>query len=363
MAMAHNYAQRSFDVHYKGQRKTVTAKSPELSPLLREAEKVFSVAPPAAPPASPAFPNSYPDGVVGFVTPGDMVLTAQQASLITTNCVHAIQDKIRPLDNPAAKEHIATLSTIMRTDDAWMHETQIRFGVLDGRLWCMDGNHRVRAQATAGISVPWNIKVDYYDDEQAFRSAFHKFNTNVRSRTEAQILGAAGFASEHGISKSTASALYAAVSFIVLGFRTGRNDRTEDEIRKSRIVDVRMDIAFKHVGAAHALDECLKKADGKVKRKILTAGVAAVALVTLGTRTTAAAAKEFWTGLARNDGLAKGDPRHTLAMHLISEPLGAGASAAAAAAWNAWYEGRRLMVIRPGDVDAVRIAGTIYKGA
>lgn len=306
--------------------------------------------------------NSYPSGIFAFVLPGDMVFTPAQASLVTKNCVHPLQAQIRPLDHPAAKEHIDTLASIMKVDAAWLGETQIRFGLLDGRLWLMDGNHRVRAQANAGVTIPWNVKVDHYETEQDFRSAFHKFNTNTRGRSQAQILGAAGFASEHGITKQTAAALYNAVPFIVLGFRSARSGRTEDDVRKSRIVDVRMDIAFKHVNAALALDECLKKADGKVKKKILVAGVTAVALVTLGTRTTSIAAKEFWRGLARNDGLKKGDPRHTLAMYLISEPLNAGASAAAAAAWNAWYEGRTLNVIRIGDAESVRIAGTPFKG-
>lgn len=335
-----------------------------LGTLLDVAEAAFGAVPPAPPanPPSAGHANDYPGGAVDFVRPGDFVITAEQATLITRNCVHPIQDKVRPLNHPAAKEHIDTLSAIMSTGLAWMEETQIRFGVLDGRLWLMDGNHRIRAQANAAVSIPWNVKVDRYDSEDTFRAAFHKFNTNTRGRTEPQILGAAGFSSDYGISKQTAAALYRAVPFIVLGFRTSHRDRTEHEVLKSRIVDIRMDIASKYIGAALDLDECLKKGDGKIKRKILVAGITAVALVTLGCRATSAAAKEFWSGLARNDGLKKGDPRRTLAIYLLSEPLTNGASAAAAAAWNAWFERRQLSVIRTGDVDAVRIAGTIFKG-
>lgn len=307
-------------------------------------------------------PNSYPGGVVDFLRSGDVVLTATQARAITEHCVHEIQEKIRPLDHKDAREHIAVLASIMETSGAWLDETQIRLGILYGRIWCMDGNHRIRAQANADVDIRWNIKIDYYSDEAEFRAAFHKFNTNSRSRTNAQILNAAGFSSNHGISKQVATALFNAVAFIVTGFAVGKSGRTEETIRKSRVIDTRMNVAFKYIKGAKLFDECLTKPDGKVKRKLLVAGVAAVALETLNNPKTREAAQEFWRTVSRNDGLRKGDPRHTLVSYLLTEPLQATSVQAAACAWNAFYENRKLSIIKIPDCNSVRIAGTKFKG-
>jgi len=306
-------------------------------------------------------PNSIRGGAVDFIREGDITISAAQAAILTSSCVHPIQKDIRPLDHKSASEHISVLSALMQTPGAWMDETQIRFGILDGRLWIMDGNHRIRAQAESGADITWNIKVDRYSSESEFRAAFHKFNTNSRTRTQAQILGATGFASDFGITRQTATALFNAMPFIISGFKTGKSHM---DVLKSRVVDTRLDMAAKFGKEAASLDACLKGADSRVKRRILNAGVTAVALVTLRHRPDKAI--EFWNGVAKNDGLKKGDPRHTLVMDLMTRNMSQGAAhqsiASPAAAWNAWYEGRSLSIIKVLDVDGVRIAGTPYKG-
>lgn len=76
-------------------------------------------------------------------------------------------------------------------------------------------------------------------------------------------------------------------------------------------------------------------------------------------------AVSFWQGLSDNDGLRKGDARHTY-LRLLSEPDGGRSTAengarSAAVAWNAFFEGRQLTMIRvmPGKF---RIAGTVIRG-
>lgn len=305
--------------------------------------------------------NAYPSPLLSFIRNGDAIISAEQALYLTRNCVHHIQQRIRPLDHLSAAEHIAVLASIMSTPGAWMDETQIRFGVFDGRIWIMDGNHRVRAQSESGVSIKWNIKIDHYSSETEFRAAFHKFNTNSRIRTQAQILGATGFASDFGISRQVATSLFDAMTFIIAEFRTGKSHA---DVLKSRVVDTRLEMAAKFGKEAALFDECLKKSDGRVKKKLLIAGVTAVALVTLRHRPDEAF--EFWNDVAKNDGLKKGDPKHTLAMDLLTRTMSKGAShqsfASPATAWNAFYEGRSLSIIKVLDTDAVRIAGTPYKG-
>lgn len=312
-------------------------------------------------PPNSSHANDFPSASLAFVKRGDAILSAEEAAYLTRHCVHPIQQHIRPLDHPSAAEHIAVLASIMATPGAWMDETQLRLGVLDGRLWIMDGNHRIRGQAQSGQDIRWNIKIDLYASESEFRAAFHKFNTNSRTRSQAQILGATGFATDFGISRQMATSMFDAMTFIIAEFRTGRSHA---DVLRSRVVDTRLDMAAKFGKEAVLFDECLKKSDNRVKKKLLIAGVTAVALVTLRHRPDEAF--EFWNGVAKNDGLKKGDPRHTLTMDLLTRAMNKGAAhqsmAAPAAAWNAFYEGRSLSLIKVLDVDAVRIAGTPYKG-
>jgi hypothetical protein len=307
--------------------------------------------------------NSYPSSALSFLRAGDIRLTPEQSLFLTTNCVHPVQQSIRPLDHQSAQQHIATLVAMMQTPDAWMDETQLRFGVLFGRLWAMDGNHRLRAQSLSGCSIVWNIKIDHYDDEESFLQAFHKFNTNSRGRTESQILNAIGYAAKHGITKQTGKAVYNSMPFIISGFRTGRA-REEGEVLLARVVDSRLRLMEKYADEARLFDECLKRGDSKVKNKLLGAGVAAVALATLKGRPREAI--EFWSGVAKNDGLKKGDPRHTFVMDMLTRALNKGdmhqSIAVPATAWNAWLSNKTLTQIHVVDTDYVRIAGTTFQG-
>ncbi|WP_242221598.1 hypothetical protein [Shinella zoogloeoides] len=217
-------------------------------------------------------PNAFPSPALAFLHAGDVRLSPEQAMFLTTNCVHPVQQSIRPLDHQSAQEHIATLVAMMQTPDAWMEETQIRFGVLYGRIWVMDGNHRLRGQSMSGCKILWNVKIDQYDDEESFLQAFHKFNTNSRGRSEAQILGAIGYAAKHGITKQTGKAVYSSMPFIISRFRAGR-EREQGEVLLARVVDSRLRLMEKYADEARMFDACLKGGDSKLKKKLLGAGV------------------------------------------------------------------------------------------
>jgi hypothetical protein len=93
------------------------------------------------------------------------------------------------------------------------------------------------------------------------------------------------------------------------------------------------------------------------KRGLLTPSVVAVALLTL--RDQPAKAKEFWDGVAMDDGLRRGDPRHTLVKTLRDRPLRGSHSEGgriASTAWNAYYSNRELTFIRIVILD-VKING------
>jgi hypothetical protein len=133
-----------------------------------------------------------------------------------------------------------------------------------------------------------------------------------------------------------------------------------------RAVDRRIAIANEYVDAAQKYEAAITGCTGAFKRKLMNGGVAAVALATFKFQPIAAA--EFWSGVALNDGLKKGDPRQTLHMHLYANKIaGAGglvnrAAFAPATAWNAFFEGRELHIIKHYEGRKIKIAGTYFDG-
>lgn len=92
----------------------------------------------------------------------------------------------------------------------------------------------------------------------------------------------------------------------------------------------------------------VKKTTGKVRAKLNTAGVMAVALYTL--RYQPGKAHHFWHGLAENDGLKKDDPRAALLRDMFERSANSGSTRqttqAPVLAWNAYCEGRNLKIIK-----------------
>src|SRR5690606_17350845 len=101
-----------------------------------------------------------------------------------------------------------------------------------------------------------------------------------------------------------------------------------------------------------------------VKSRLYNQGCSAVALVTL--KYQPEVATEFWKGLAEDDALAKGDARKTLLDDMKRRRLETGANnqsaLTASIAWNAWFDHRRLSIVKIAPNAKVRIAGTPFDG-
>jgi hypothetical protein len=83
------------------------------------------------------------------------------------------------------------------------------------------------------------------------------------------------------------------------------------------------------------------------------------------------AGSEFWASAAKDDGLKVGDPQRTL-LHYLRNSVAAASHVAAgrdqdaravALAWNAFFEKRRLEILRPAAMGEFRLAGTPWNGA
>lgn len=288
-----------------------------------------------------------------IIKEGRFKLTADLASRILEEAAVPWQRKIE-------KPHTDLFVDAIRRGT--YYPSQVAFGRLNGRLFYVNGYHRASALVEAGGAIDVQILIIDVESEDDLRALYHRFDVLERKRSLTEILQAMKVGEDHDISKGGARSCYQAVGLIINNFR---NLHYLNDPIKARSVDKRMDAARTWWPYMVEYERCIQAAPSHVKAKLLRYGCAAVGLVTL--RYQPEEAGKFWVGLAENDGLAKGDPRSTLLIDMNTRRLAATASnqaaLTAALAWNAYFENRRLAIIKIAQGAKIRIAGTPFDGS
>lgn len=286
---------------------------------------------------------------LAFVREGAVLFSPTQASTVFELCRYE-----NNRNEKLGKHHIAVLAKEM-TDGSWLPKSAIDFARLpDGKLTLINGHHRMLAQVQAGKDIVWNIVIHDVKDTAEIRELFWRYDTVQRLRTMNNILDGVSAAESMGLAKEMAVSLSRAALFIDAGMQIARADNgyIYTPADKLQIMS-----EWKH--EARIYQDLIAPAPPKVKKKLRGAQVMGTALVTLRAEPDRAA--EFWGGVAKDDGLRRGDPRKTLLDFIRDNHNSAtGPSFALVAcvrAWNAWQVGKELAVIRIG-VQSVQIAGT-----
>ena len=238
--------------------------------------------------------------------------------------------------------------------------SQIVFAQLpDGQQILVNGYHRMNAVIDCGELVEFQVLVERVKDHDGVRALYCSIDTNLRKRTDGEIVRAAGIADELNVRHYVMTAALGAVTFIASGLRAEKLADQPAEVvtafgRKEYVADWADEIRTYADIVANVTTQTLR-------RRLMTHSVMAVALVTL--RYQPERAHLFWTTVAADDGLRKGDPRKTL----IETLVGGGHRGSprigliyAAKAWNAWCEGKNLHILRAGDASVCDPIGTPY---
>lgn len=284
---------------------------------------------------------------------GFVCLSAAEAAELLKKCRYARQ--VRDL-TVGGKEHVRVLADIMKRGQ-WRPKDKLDFATLNGKYILINGHHRLTAQAAAGVEIEWTVVIHECEDEVAVADLYYSFDTNLRIRTNSNILAATGIAEAIGLGATAAEALYRAVPLIEAEFDFSRNSR---DVVVQRVIDRRLERMRSFGGEARAWEAAIKGASSAVKKRLGTQGALAVALLTFRHRPSVA--DKFWRGVADNDGLRKGDPRHTY-LRVLSAEIGVRGGTSEAAArnaatcWNAFFENRQITMVKGGD-GPIRIAGT-----
>lgn len=272
-----------------------------------------------------------------FIHEGVVKLSAIEMNRVLQECGYEHQRGI-------SDRHVDVLADLIKRDK-WQPKSQIDFALFGGRLILVNGYHRGYAQVRAGKAIAWSIAIHPVRSEGELRTLYFAFDTNVRPRGGRDILGAYEFASSNGLSVMVAESLYRGIPLIASRFHL---PPSKWDLLTSKAVDRRLAIATEYAKAGARYGAAIEHLYVVRKRKFLSGAMTAVGAVTF--RYQSETAWQFWSGVANNDGLKRGDPRLALVMDLASRKITGGttvhAFGPAMVAWNAFFNDKSLTLIK-----------------
>lgn len=246
---------------------------------------------------------------------------------------------------------------------SWCTGFPITFAQMpDGELILIDGQHRVTAVSMCEAPVDVRINIIKVTEPVEVRRLYIGFDAADGVRSKSEVLDGVGLGEKLNIKRSVRNAAFDALGLIRNKFEFARNTQADTqnaistEGRISEFPEWESEIIkWNHI---HTIS------DRAHARSMIGAGVTAVGLYTL--KYQPARAMDFWTGVARNDGLRKKDPRHTLIQDFHTRVLNGGSRRqsvqAPTLAWNAFFENRPLSIIKCLEGAVIRMSGTPFAG-
>lgn len=293
-----------------------------------------------------------PRALADLLKEGLLAVTPELATRILRDCHYDRQRPVRPY-------HVSDLAMQMKNRE-WTQGTQIHFGKWNENFYLMNGQHRLHAVVESDTTTQFQLLVTDVESEVGLRRLYRRWDRSFAKRTITDTLTAEGIQIQYQLRKGVAEGAFQAALLIETRFTEIRQHFSAYELRSD---EVRLRMLEPWWPVAAAYQDAIRTAPDSyppIKRFLQTAGVMAVALITL--RDHEAKADAFWRGIADNDGLRRDDPRAAYIRYLLSESIKSSfiAAKAASVAWNAWFNDealQRVIVTRsPIQIDGCQMA-------
>lgn len=258
--------------------------------------------------------------------------------------------------------HAGFLAELMRAGK-FRRGSKIEFCEFDGRRYLVDGQHTLTAIVLCRLAQDLLPVVRPVARRAEIGEVYATFGRELQ-RQPGDVFAALGLARQLDFGAADLKMLNGAVRLVLNRFR-----------RVSVMLDARIarDASFIAGGIeerqvpARLYLAALGLAPKPLVAPLRHHAVVAVALATLGAESEEVRKKalEFWEQVAMSDGLRRGDPRKALTDWLLRGTSHDAVTHAAyvAAAWNAFYEGKSLDLLRPIDMNksGLTLRGTAFK--
>jgi hypothetical protein len=240
---------------------------------------------------------------------------------------------------------------------------QITFCDFNGRLFLVDGQHRLHAIANSGTPIEQFVYTEPANSFDEVAENYYRRDIGI-TRSEADMHKPAQLEKRTGLTPTKICAVSSAAKLIMGGFAPGvfsvklPYQRSRD-IRKNAILDLS--------DSATVYFESIYDNSTLIQKALLRFACVSVGIVT--SRYAPEIATAFWKEVALNDGLRKGAPAKALIESYLLRPTNnlspAYQARLIAAAWNAYYEKRglsHLVLTKETMIRPIRICGTPYNG-
>lgn len=239
---------------------------------------------------------------------------------------------------------------VLEIKEGRFNTSEIRLVHVEDRAYLTNGQHRLHAVIKTGQSILCTVLHHIGHNMEDVIEDYNRVDT-MPARTDAEQLAATGLVGTTGLTPSSLNKLSQALVPIIGGF-VGRSFSSSGTDPYAKSMAVRQEAIADFADSAQRFNDALFGCDGALTRRLRQRAVMSVALVTLQEQPDAA--YEFWKSTAENDGLRRGDPRHTLLRFLTASTLhsnrGAHTARSVATAWNAYTRGQRPAHLRVTDV-------------
>jgi len=256
--------------------------------------------------------------------------------------------------------HVTLLASIMRRGE-WVGGGQIAFAECKGKLHFVNGHHRMESVIESDMPQSFQVKIHQARTLAEVGEIYYSYDVAARKRSVSDIINASTVSEQTGLPKPFIKKIYDAAG--LLSNNLSQPNYHTDPLKASD-PNFKISVIAEWAKEAHEYLSLISKAEPQLRKRLLAGGVIAVAFFTL--RYQPEKARQFWKGVADNDGLRRGDPRHTYISDLLARNLNTGTilqrTFAPAAAWNAFFDGRQLKIIKVYEDRPVRLHGTPING-
>lgn len=270
-----------------------------------------------------------------------IAVTPEHAKHLRQTCHYELQRTI-------SEAHVDRLAREM-SKDQFIAGTQVHVCKVADRAYIVNGNHTLEGVIKSDKTVPLSFLYTLCKNMKEVGKIYARHD-QARARDWAAALKATGTYNDIGLDSAMTNALAAAMKTVMLGFKSHggvRQPIETTEINYSR--DLRIDRMHDYATPAKRYAKCIAQAEKKHAARMRRASVMAVALETF--RYQPRMAHEFWDGVAKDDGLKRGDPRKTFFRYLLDHVDQRNKERykgprACAVAWNAFFAGTTLETIK-----------------
>ncbi len=234
----------------------------------------------------------------------------------------------------------------------------IKFGICNGGRYLINGQHTLSAIVQSGVTITLPV-VDYvFETMEDIGYEYYHEDTN-RKRNMGDSIRSMGMIERLGLTKTQIDKTASALKWVKANF--GADRRTFDYVTQ----DDQLEWVPYYEWETKAIYSAITPCTGEMRNTILTQAVFSVALITM--RYVPDVSRDFWSQVAKDDGLEQYDPRKSIRNWLLTvavrrnrrgipslrqvEPYAV--SRHVINAWNAWCEGRSLRYVTIKDANRI----------